>query len=74
MNDKKGWIRTILENAGQLNKDQAEALMDRILKQLYYRDCRAFARVSVDLPFLDIRTAFSCVFVVSRLYRNKRRC
>jgi hypothetical protein len=42
----QGWIRTILENSHQLNKDQAENLMDRIIKQLYYRDCRAFARVS----------------------------
>ena len=41
----QGWIRTVLENSPQLNKDQAEHLMDRIIKQLFYRDCRAFARV-----------------------------
>ncbi|CAF0849019.1 unnamed protein product [Adineta ricciae] len=43
----QGWIRTILENSNQLNKDQAEQLMDRIIKQLFYRDCRAFARYRV---------------------------
>lgn len=43
----QGWIRTILENAGQLNKNEAEALMDRVIKQLFYRDCRAFARYRV---------------------------
>ena len=41
----QGWIRTILENSNQMNKEQAESLMDRIIKQLFYRDCRAFARV-----------------------------
>jgi 20S proteasome subunit beta 7 len=43
----QGWIRTILENSNSLNKEQAEQLMDRVIKQLYYRDCRGFARVSV---------------------------
>ncbi|CAF3546409.1 unnamed protein product [Rotaria sordida] len=43
----QGWIRTILETSSQLNKQQAEQLMDRIIKQLYYRDCRAFARYQV---------------------------
>ncbi|CAF1128333.1 unnamed protein product [Adineta steineri] len=43
----QGWIRTILENSNKLNKDQAEQLMDRIIKQLFYRDCRAFARYRV---------------------------
>lgn len=43
----QGWIRTILENSNQLNKEQAEHLMDRIIKQLFYRDCRAFARYRV---------------------------
>jgi len=49
----QGWIRTILENANQLNKDQAESLMDRIIKQLYYRDCRAFARYRVCIVTKD---------------------
>jgi len=49
----QGWIRTILENANQLNKDQAEALMDRVIKQLYYRDCRAFARYRVCIVTKD---------------------
>ncbi|CAF0891730.1 unnamed protein product [Rotaria sp. Silwood1] len=43
----QGWIRTILETSNQLNQEQAEQLMDRIIKQLYYRDCRAFARYQV---------------------------
>ena len=30
-----------------MNKEQAESLMDRIIKQLFYRDCRGFARVSI---------------------------
>ncbi|CAF0721386.1 unnamed protein product [Didymodactylos carnosus] len=42
-----GWIRTILENSNRLNRDEAENLMDRIVKQLFYRDCRAFARYQV---------------------------
>jgi len=42
-----GWIRTVLENSNKLNKDQAEQLMDRIIKQLYYRDCKAFSRYQV---------------------------
>lgn len=49
----QGWIRTILENSGQLNKEQAEDLMDRIIKQLYYRDCRAFARYRVCIVTRD---------------------
>ncbi|UJR35470.1 hypothetical protein I4U23_028226 [Adineta vaga] len=49
----QGWIRTILENSTQLNKDQAEQLMDRIIKQLYYRDCRAFARYRVCIVTKD---------------------
>lgn len=48
----QGWIRTILENSNELNKDQAEILMDRIIKQLFYRDCRAFARVNILLPLI----------------------
>ncbi|CAF2392598.1 unnamed protein product [Rotaria sp. Silwood2] len=49
----QGWIRTILENSNQLNKDQAEHLMDRIIKQLFYRDCRAFARYRVCIVTKD---------------------
>lgn len=49
----QGWIRTVLENAAQLNKDQAEHLMDRIIKQLFYRDCRAFARYRVCIVTKD---------------------
>ncbi|CAF1217963.1 unnamed protein product [Adineta steineri] len=48
-----GWVRTILENSAQLNKDQAEQLMDRIIKQLYYRDCRGFARYRVCIVTKD---------------------
>ncbi|CAF0721560.1 unnamed protein product [Rotaria sordida] len=49
----QGWIRTILENSNELNKDQAERLMDRIVKQLFYRDCRAFARYRVCIVTKD---------------------
>lgn len=49
----QGWIRTVLENAPQLSKEQAESLMDRVIKQLYYRDCRAFARYRVCIVTKD---------------------
>jgi hypothetical protein len=63
LNDFKGWIRTILENSNQLNKEQAESLMDRIIKQLYYRDCRAFARVSLFYFNIDYYFDFFCSIV-----------
>ncbi|CAF3764131.1 unnamed protein product [Rotaria magnacalcarata] len=43
----QGWIRTILEASNKITEEHAEQLMDRIIKQLYYRDCRAFARCRV---------------------------
>ncbi|CAF5201751.1 unnamed protein product, partial [Rotaria magnacalcarata] len=43
----QGWIRTILEASNKITEEHAEQLMDRIIKQLYYRDCRAFARYRV---------------------------